>query len=155
MMRLSKLMDYGVVLLNEFSQPNIGKLSASALAQMTDLSEPTVSKILKLLSKADIITSIRGANGGYVLNKEAQDISLAELIVAIDGPIALTACVDTSPSECAIQHKCNMRGRWDGVNDAIFQALNNIKLSEMVPSASCLGGCEQQKMNTNKRRVGL
>ena len=130
MLRLSKLTDYGVVVLVRLSRMD-GVQTSPGIAAATGIPEPTVAKVLKALAAGDLVASQRGAKGGYRLNRELAAIPIAHVIAAIDGPIALTACVDGSPVCCDSQSVCPMRGRWDPVNDAIQKALSGITLADM------------------------
>lgn len=130
MLRLSKLTDYAVVVLVRLSGGD-GVQTSPGIAAATGIPEPTVAKVLKSLAVRDLVTSQRGARGGYRLNRDLTMIPLADVIAAIDGPIALTACVESSGTECESQCTCPMRGRWDVVNDAIYKALSRITLAEM------------------------
>jgi len=132
MIRVSKLTDYAVVLLSAMVEMEQGLVPASSLARFTGLPEPTVCKVLKLLTKSNIVLSVRGANGGYSLAQDINMISIATVIEAIDGPIALTACIDGSDNSCSIKKTCSIKDRWGDVNDAIDVVLNDIKLSDMV-----------------------
>jgi Rrf2 family protein len=105
--------------------------TSPGIAAATGIPEPTVAKVLKTLATDDFVTSQRGAKGGYRLNRPLAAIPIADVIAAIDGPIALTACVDGSASECEAQGLCPMRGRWDPVNEAIHKALSGITLADM------------------------
>jgi Rrf2 family protein len=87
---------------------------------------------LKILASASFVTSVRGASGGYRLVELAQSISLADIVTATEGPIALTACVESVGEGCSLEHVCSIKGRWDPVNDAIYSALDSVKLSDMV-----------------------
>lgn len=142
MLRLSKLTDYAVVVLVRLAGaqgPHVaGQASVQTspgIAASTGIPEPTVAKVLKSLSGSGLVTSQRGARGGYRLQRRLDEIPIADVIAAIDGPIALTACVDGSASECEAQALCPMRGRWDPVNDAIRSALNRITLADMQVAA--------------------
>jgi FeS assembly SUF system regulator len=130
MLRLSKLTDYAVVVLVRLSGME-GVQTSPGIAAATGIPEPTVAKVLKTLAAGDLVSSQRGAKGGYRLNRPLFTIPIADVIAAIDGPIALTACVDGSTSECESQGLCPMRGRWDPVNDAIHKALSGITLADM------------------------
>jgi len=134
MLRLSKLTDYAVVVLVRLSGME-GVQTSPGIAAATGIPEPTVAKVLKILAGSDLVSSQRGARGGYRLNRHLSQIPVADVIAAIDGPIALTACVDGSVSECESLGLCPMRGRWDPVNDAIQNALQSITLAEMQNSA--------------------
>ncbi len=133
MIKLSKLTDYAVVILAKMHDCGQESLSASFLAQQTHISEPAVSKVLKLLAKADILSSSRGARGGYTLCQSAEDIVLTQIIEAIEGPIALTACVDGSHDQCSMSSSCSMAGRWTPVNQAIKTAFDSVSLKDMLP----------------------
>lgn len=130
MLRLSKLTDYAVVVLVRLASVP-GVQTSPGIASTTGIPEPTVAKVLKALSAAGLVTSQRGARGGYRSQRRLADIPVSDVIAAIDGPIALTACVEGSVTECESQALCPMRGRWDPVNDAIQQAMRNISLADM------------------------
>ena len=101
------------------------------IAAATGIPEPTVAKVLKSLSAAGLVTSQRGARGGYRPVRDLSAVPVSEVIAAVDGPIALTACVDGSAAGCESEHLCPMRGRWDPVNEAIKLALSEISLADM------------------------
>ena len=132
MIRLSKLTDYAVVMLSYMAAREGEVYTASRLAERTAVPEPTAAKILKLLARSHILVSQRGSNGGYELARPAAEISVAEIIVALDGPIALAACVDGSADHCGVESMCSMRGNWNRVNRAIRSALEDITLAEMA-----------------------
>lgn len=130
MLRLSRLTDYAVVVLVRLSHGEAVQTSPG-IAASTGIPEPTVAKVLKILAAAGLVASQRGAHGGYRLLRSLGSVPISEVIEAIDGPIALTACVDGG-SSCDAHHVCPVRGRWDPVNDAIHQALSAITLAEMA-----------------------
>jgi FeS assembly SUF system regulator len=134
MLRLSKLTDYAVVVLVRLSAAE-GVQTSPGIAAATGVPEPTVAKVLKTLANGGLVASQRGARGGYRLLRPLSAIPISDVIAAIDGPIALTACVEGSAVECESQSVCPMRGRWDPVNEAIQQALNNITLADMQQAA--------------------
>ncbi len=134
MLRLSKLTDYAVVVLVRLASAP-GVQTSPGIAATTGIPEPTVAKVLKALASAGLVTSQRGARGGYRSERGLADIPVADVIAAIDGPIALTACVEGSVNECESRALCPMRGRWDPVNDAIQQAMQNISLADMSEAA--------------------
>jgi FeS assembly SUF system regulator len=131
MLRLSRLTDYAVVVLIRLSHGDAVQTSPG-IAASTGIPEPTVAKVLKLLAANGLVASQRGAHGGYRLLRALGGVPVSEVIEAIDGPIALTACVDGG-SNCDAHHLCPVRGRWDPVNDAIYQALSAITLADMAP----------------------
>lgn len=132
MIKLSKMTDYAVVILADMANRQGQMVSAAVLSESTKLPEPTVSKILKLLARQKIINSTRGMNGGYTLNKTPEQINMALVISATDGPIALTACVDESASCCDRAQNCSMKGQWNPVNQAMQSALENVSLLQMM-----------------------
>ena len=134
MLRLSKLTDYAVVVLLRLattSESCDAVQTSPGIAAATGVPEPTVAKVLKALSAASLVVSHRGARGGYRLLRPLDDIAIADVIAAIDGPIALTACVDGALAPCEVKGMCAVKGRWDLVNDAIRRALGRITLAEM------------------------
>ena len=132
MIKLAKLTDYAVVTLSAMVAREGTLMSAVQLAEITTLPEPTVSKVLKLLAKGGVINSVRGAHGGYRLAEMPEDITILEVIEAIEGPVALTACIDGSHDSCAIVNMCGTKGRWDLVNTAVKTALENVTLRDMT-----------------------
>jgi FeS assembly SUF system regulator len=140
MLRLSKLTDYAVVVLIRLSETERAGCSVGCtdaiqtspgIAAVTGVPEPTVAKVLKALAGANLVVSQRGARGGYRLARPIGEIAVADVITAIDGPIALTACVDGGAGGCDVQNLCAVRGRWDLVNEAIRTALTDITLADM------------------------
>ncbi len=134
MLRLSKLTDYAVVVLVRLSGMD-GVQTSPGIAAATGIPEPTVAKVLKTLAGSNLVSSQRGARGGYRLNRALSAIPIADVIAAVDGPIALTACVEGSAISCDARDLCPMRGRWDPVNHAIQHALSSITLADMQPPA--------------------
>lgn len=132
MIKLSKMTDYAVVILADMAARQGTLVSATGLAESTKLPEPTVSKVLKLLARQDIINSTRGINGGYSLEKTPEQINMAHVITALDGPIVLTACVDQSDECCDRADHCSMNGQWNPVNQAMHTALKNVSLAQMM-----------------------
>lgn len=130
MLRLSKLTDYAVLVLARMG-PALS--TAPALAARAALPEPTVAKVLKVLSQNGLVEGLRGAKGGYRLARPLAAIPLTEVIVAFDGPIALTACVDGGDGTCQSEGGCALRGRWDTVNAAIRDALAGITVADLAP----------------------
>ena len=139
MLRLSKLTDYAVVVLARLeldgALPGQGRVqTAPGLAAATGVAEPTVAKVLKILGAAGLVEGVRGARGGYRLARPLEAVPLSEVIVAFEGPIALTACVDGAQGSCEAEKLCPVRGRWDPVNEAIRGALSAITLADMEAS---------------------
>jgi FeS assembly SUF system regulator len=132
MFRLNRLTDYGVVVLSQMSRNPNDLRTAPQISQETGVPLPTVAKLLNALAHEHLIESHRGATGGYTLNRPATEISVAEIIQALEGPIALTACVEGSADDCDVAALCPMRGNWDRVNKAIYGALSKVTLADMA-----------------------
>ncbi len=131
MLRLSKLTDYAVVVLIRLAQGEAVQ-TVPLIAQSTGVPEPTVAKVLKSLSASGLVLSSRGARGGYRLAQTLFDIPVSRVIAAIDGPIALTACVEGTGGGCSSESHCPGSGRWNLVNQAIHTALSRINLGDMA-----------------------
>lgn len=132
LLKLAKLTDYAVIVLAEMAGAR-QVVAASALAERTRLPEPTVAKILKQLAGAAIISSVRGVNGGYRLDIDPASLPVTAIIAAIEGPVALTACVESSVDKCERAGNCFMQGRWNKVNQAVHEALDKVSLADMMP----------------------
>ena len=132
-MKLNKMTDYAVVCLGTLARKPGYSMSATELSRETGLRLYTVQKLLKLLvSKSDFIRANRGPLGGYVLNKNSSDISVVEIIEALDGPITLTSCVDKSESFCESSNVCFFGGKWNKINEIIRKSLNDISLKDLL-----------------------
>ncbi|WP_245752801.1 SUF system Fe-S cluster assembly regulator [Methylophaga sulfidovorans] len=135
---MGKLTDYGIVMMSHFASNLQVQHSAHAIAEAVKVPLPTVRKVLKLLSHSGLLKSERGAMGGYSLSRQPDDITVAEIITAIEGPIALTECVSTD-SHCDQETHCAVQTNWSKINDAVFHALDEVKLSDMLSPQSSLG----------------
>jgi FeS assembly SUF system regulator len=131
MLRVTKLTDYATVVLTALAAQPDRVLSAAGLAEQAGLETPTVSKLLKPLAQAGIVEAFRGANGGYRLARAAADISLIEIVEAIEGPLAMTEC-SIHAGACGIEHSCNVRGNWRRINDVVADALRGVTLAQML-----------------------
>jgi FeS assembly SUF system regulator len=130
MLRISKMTDYAIMVMVELHASRSEILSAQALAEQSHLELPTVSKVLKLLVKTGLVDSYRGASGGYSLERNAKDISVAEIIAAIEGPIAMTEC-SVEEGLCAQEALCSLRGNWQRISIAVAKAMEGVSLAEM------------------------
>ena len=128
-MRLSKLADYGCQVMTYMARDQVMH-SASEVSYALGMAPATVSKILKMLAKEDLVISVLGAKGGYTLSRHPDDISVAEIICAMDGPISITEC--SSDSACDRESLCSTRGNWLGINRIIQDALEKVSLAEMI-----------------------
>ena len=137
MLRISKLTDYAIVVLG-YMAPNAENIyTAAELAAATGIATPTVSKILKALTKSQILKSTRGAKGGYALVSAPDRISVATIIFALEGPIALTEC-EGGRRGCQQSASCHVRGTWDVINRALRTALESVSLADMAKPAAAV-----------------
>lgn len=142
MIRITRQTDYGIVLLTHMAGHQERRYNATELAAEAHLPLPMVAKILKLLTREALLESHRGTKGGYSLGRPPEEISMAEIISALEGPIAITECIDES-SGCTHQPICRVHSNWQRINEALRTALDGISLAEMTrPTARLvtLGG---------------
>lgn len=136
MIRITKQTDYGIVLLTHLAGQPERQVNAPELAAETQLPLPMVSKILKLLVREGLLLSHRGVKGGYSLARLPGEITMAEIIASLEGPIAITECIEVS-SDCSHEQLCPVRSNWQRINAAVRGALEGITLAEMTsPRAS-------------------
>ena len=146
MFKLNKMTDYAVVCLGMLSRNPGSSMSARELSEATGLTLYTVQKLLKLLVvKSNLISAKRGSQGGYTLNKQSNEISVVEIIEALDGPISLTACVDSSDSHCEASNVCFLGGKWNRVNEIIRESLNDISLNDLLSYGSFIPNENKKK----------
>jgi FeS assembly SUF system regulator len=131
MIKIGKIADYALIIMAHMAA-NKGKLrNSNDIAEATHVAMPTVSKILKLLVGGGLLESVRGKNGGYLLNKSGNNISVVEVIEAIDGPISITDCV-TELHDCGMKNLCGMQSGWQKVNVKIKNTLEDVKVSDFI-----------------------
>lgn len=130
MLRISKLADYATKLMLSIAKEPERLYSATELALQTKVAAPTVSKLLKKLSKHQLLNSSRGSQGGYQLARSAVEISLADIVECLDGEVAMTECV-TSNSCCDFEADCQAKGNWSAISKIINDVLKNISLEQM------------------------
>jgi FeS assembly SUF system regulator len=131
MLRISKLTDYATVILGALAAEPARLQTATEIAERTHVAAPTVSKLLKQLQRAQLVTSSRGLHGGYRLARPAREISAAAMLDALEGPVALTAC-SGDHGQCDIEGTCSVGGAWQRVNRAIRQSLQEITLADLA-----------------------
>ncbi len=134
MLRMSKLADYGTVVMTAMAREPEAVHSAASLSARLGIAAPTVSKILKILTREGLVASTRGAHGGYRLPRPAAHISMAEIIHAMDGPIGMTEC-SSIPGLCSQERRCTVRDNWMRVNAIVLQVLRGITLEQMTQPA--------------------
>ncbi len=131
MLRISKLTDYGTVIMTYLAREN-GRLHAvSEIAAEVGVAAPTVSKILKQLVREGLVVSYRGVKGGYALARRPEAINVIEIIDALEGRVGLTEC-GSSPGLCAQESACSIRTNWQRINGAVREALAGVTLAEMA-----------------------
>ena len=143
MIRLSRMTDYGVVVMTYMAWHGSETRSAHQVATATGLPEATAGKLLKLFARAGLLKSRRGARGGYALTSSPEEISLARVVEAVEGPIALTLCVDDHPGHCDVESLCPMRGGWNQINTALRDAFEGVSLAAMTAPVIPLAGLQQ------------
>lgn len=131
MLRVTKLTDYASVVLTVLASDPAAVLSASELAERAGLEVPTVAKLLKPLAQAGLVEGFRGANGGYRLARDAADISLVEIVEAMEGPLGMTEC-SVHEGQCGIEDSCGVRANWRRINDVVADALRGVSLAQML-----------------------
>ena len=141
-MRLTHLADYAVVLMTAAARrPRGERLSATELAADTGVPLPTAQKLMGLLASSGLLNSSRGAAGGFSLARPAEQISLADIVEAVEGPIAMTVCSGLDgPSDCALDAHCRVKPHMGVVGNAVRGALGAVSLTSLCGPASAAGG---------------
>jgi FeS assembly SUF system regulator len=135
MFRVSRLTDYATVVMTCIAAHPDDVLSTADIAEETHLELPTVSKLLKSLGHAGLVDSFRGVNGGYRLARPAQEISVAEIVEAMEGPLGMTEC-SMSDGHCEREAQCSVRGSWQSINNVLDNALRSMSLADMLRPAA-------------------
>jgi len=132
MIRLARLTDYGIMLLTLLARDRQkAPLSAREVADRSRLPRPTVSKLLKALAHGGLLETHRGVRGGFRLAKPAEEVSVADIIAALEGPIGITECT-AHPGQCGVEPMCPVKTNWKRINRAVLEALDGITLAEMA-----------------------
>ena len=131
MLRISRLTDYATVLLAALASEPARVQTATALAERTHIAAPTVSKVLKQLQRAGLVTSTRGLHGGYQLSRPAAQISAAAILDALEGPVALTDCA-AGHGNCGIEDSCRVSRVWQRLSLAMRRALYDVSLAQLA-----------------------
>jgi len=130
MLRMSKLTDYGTMVLAQLAANERGLSTAGQVAGATHLAQTTVSKLLKALVHAGLVVSTRGVQGGYALARPAAAISAAEILDALEGPVAITEC-SSSKGGCDLESYCRVGSAWQRINHSIRKALESVSLADL------------------------
>ena len=138
MLRVSKIIDYGTLVLTHMATDPSRVFSATDLATALGLGQPVVSKVLKSLTQREILKSTRGPRGGYMLGRSASDISIADIIDALEEqPFGLTECTAT-PGTCSVEADCNIRSNWQRINAIVRKTLEQVSIADMVTPAATI-----------------
>ena len=135
MLRLNRMTDYAILVLGALAHRHGETLASGRLAEVTDLAQPTVAKVLKMLLAAKLVETQRGVRGGYRLMKISAQISLVDIVEAMEGPIAVTDCIDGAREPCMASNCCCMRKHWKHINLAIRKALMDVTLEDLINPA--------------------
>lgn len=135
MLKLGKLTDYATVLLAAMAVDPARLHPALELGRTTGVAQPTVAKLMKLLGKGGLVSSVRGAHGGYRLAQEPSRVTVADVIRALEGPIAVTDCA-VHEGDCAIESRCAARSTFRLINLAVTQALEAVSLADMAATVA-------------------
>jgi FeS assembly SUF system regulator len=136
LIRLTNLADYAVVVMTAAARDPQARLSAARIAEATAIPAPTVAKLLGTLARSGLLVAARGVAGGFTLARPAIDISVAAIVEAVDGPIALTNCLTGDSHDCAIEGHCTVRGHWAPINHAVRAALAAVTLADLLRPAA-------------------
>jgi FeS assembly SUF system regulator len=132
MLRITKLTDYAVLILSDMVAPDALSRAARDVAGHTKIPQPTVSKVLKLLSRGNLVISERGKNGGYRLARSPDEITVADIVDAVEGPIAVTECSSDERGCCELEGHCPTESNWIRINESIRASLRGITLADMA-----------------------
>ncbi len=135
MLKIGKLTDYAMLIMSELAKTPEVTLSATFLAEALHLTSPTVSKVLKMLSEGDLVESVRGAEGGYYLARAARQITLIDIITAMEGELAMMDCCQRN-RRCAIESLCTMRENWQRINKIVQTMLAKLTIVDMLEPMS-------------------
>ena len=150
MIRMSRLTDYGILLLTCYArQPDRPARSARDLAKEAHLPLPTVSKILKVLARHDLLVAHRGVHGGFTLARPPEEITIAEILDALEGPVGITSC-SAHAGDCGIERTCIVKENWRRINQVVLEALGKITLAGMARPLG--GGCPSVRLPTLAER---
>jgi FeS assembly SUF system regulator len=131
MLRISKLTDYGTMILVYLAAQKSPVCSANDVAGGTRIALPTVQKLLKILARGDLVHSLRGAEGGYALSRPPESISAAEIVDVLEGPLSITEC-SMIDSQCELEEGCPVGDAWQKINRTIRGALDTVTLADLA-----------------------
>lgn len=153
MIKLNRMTDYGAVVLSvlayQWRYAHGESLSATDVSSRSGLTQASTAKILKTLSASHLVSATRGKYGGYVLSVAPEEVSVAAIIEAMEGPIALTSCVETASDPCASKQSCFLGGNWEKVNTVIGNALSSMTLADLIDPESCFQPIQDHDLQPN------
>ena len=138
MLRISRLTDYGTMVLAELAARRPTLCSAGHVADSTRIAHPTVSKLLKSLARAGLVVSERGSHGGYTLSRPAEEITATDIIDALEGPLSITEC-SASDGQCDFEPWCHVGTAWQRINERIRSALGEVSLADLCADLPAAG----------------
>ncbi len=145
--------DYALLVTHHLANKMDILCTTDNLAQASQLSLPTVRKILKMLVDADIVTSYRGVKGGYKLSRDARLLSVADIITAVEGPIAITEC-SQAHHDCELEEHCELKHNWSYINNMVAQFFKHISLADLAnPNTTQIVGLNPSSTRTSSRSV--
>ena len=131
MLRITKMTDYAVLILANLALYDNKMLTAKEIASETHISLPTTQKILKKLSRKNLVISKQGVSGGYSLDPETKKLSVANLLEKLDGDLSITQC-SSNDDQCEVEDFCNIGNAWQMINQRVQWALNDITLGDLI-----------------------
>ncbi len=133
MIRIGKMTDYGTLIMTYLARDPAMLHAAHEIAQAVGVSLPTANKVLKTLARAGLLESHRGTKGGYVLSRLPEEITMADIIGALEGPVGLTDCGTVQrPGNCQRQPSCSVKTNWQRISKAVNDALSSVTLAELT-----------------------
>lgn len=154
MLKLSRLADYGVVLMTHMAGARDHVRSAQAISEATGIPLPTVSKLLSGFARSGLLQAVRGAKGGFRLARDPRQISVSDVIAVVDGPIALTLCLEQGASNCELEWLCPSRFAWGTINRTVQQALADLTLADLLfPPAVPAAAPNMTRSGTTDKRA--
>ena len=153
MLRLNRMTDYAILVLGALAHRHGQTLASGHLAAITTLAQPTVAKVLKMLLAAELVETQRGVRGGYRLMKISAQISIVDIVEAMEGPIAVTDCVDGAREPCMASNCCCMRKHWKHINLAIRKALMDVTLEDLISPAQLFPLSDTPPKTKDDRRL--
>ena len=153
MLRLNRMTDYAILVLGALARRHGETLASGRLAELTDLAQPTVAKVLKMLLAAELVETQRGVRGGYRLMKISAQIYLVDIVEAIEGPIAVADCIGDPRKPCLAGNCGCMPKHWKHINLAIRKALMDVTLEELVEPAQLFPMLETPVLTKDDQRL--